>query len=294
MPIGALGLTLIGGALSAGGQGWNNRNQKKQNEADRAHQLAVMEKERAWALEDFARENSYNSPEEQMNRLRQAGLNPNLVYGKGATTTAGAIRNVQGKDQSQKAPQIDPNSIINGATSAFQLQLQNAQRANLEATTDNLTAQNAVIQKEALLKESQISKNVQDTATTTFQLEQAKELKDSVIKKANLENQLTNKKIQTETVNQQYTMGKNGRETRKTIEDILTQQIQRAKTSEETKQLKQSRDAIKRINVSNAEIKEAEAKLRSLGINPNDPTYMRVLVQLLESYVSKNLPPFLK
>ena len=34
--------------------------------------------------------NAYNDPSAQMERLKQAGLNPNLVYGGGATTTASA------------------------------------------------------------------------------------------------------------------------------------------------------------------------------------------------------------
>lgn len=38
------------------------------------------------SIEQWNRENAYNSPTAQMERLRQAGLNPNLVYGGGATT----------------------------------------------------------------------------------------------------------------------------------------------------------------------------------------------------------------
>lgn len=34
--------------------------------------------------------NAYNDPSAQMERLKQAGLNPNMVYGGGATTTASA------------------------------------------------------------------------------------------------------------------------------------------------------------------------------------------------------------
>ena len=37
-------------------------------------------------IAQWHRENAYNSPTAQMERLRQAGLNPNLVYGGGATT----------------------------------------------------------------------------------------------------------------------------------------------------------------------------------------------------------------
>ena len=40
---------------------------------------------RKWAIEDRDFENAYNHPKQQMQRLKEAGLNPNLVYGNGAT-----------------------------------------------------------------------------------------------------------------------------------------------------------------------------------------------------------------
>lgn len=36
--------------------------------------------------------NAYNSPKAQMERLKEAGLNPHLVYGNGATATGGELR----------------------------------------------------------------------------------------------------------------------------------------------------------------------------------------------------------
>ena len=42
------------------------------------------------SIEMWNMNNAYNDPSAQMERLKQAGLNPNLVYGGGATTTASA------------------------------------------------------------------------------------------------------------------------------------------------------------------------------------------------------------
>ena len=52
---------------------------KRQTEAANAYNLQM------WHMQ-----NAYNDPSQQMARLKAAGLNPNLVYGKGATTTAGS------------------------------------------------------------------------------------------------------------------------------------------------------------------------------------------------------------
>lgn len=47
--------------------------------------LLTANKMRKWAIEDRDFENAYNHPKQQMQRLKEAGLNPNLVYGNGAT-----------------------------------------------------------------------------------------------------------------------------------------------------------------------------------------------------------------
>jgi hypothetical protein len=54
----------------------------------RRQRLADAENERRWHMQ-----NAYNTPKEQMLRLKDAGLNPNLIYGSGGTNVgnAGAI-----------------------------------------------------------------------------------------------------------------------------------------------------------------------------------------------------------
>ena len=76
---------------------FGNRNYKRQRKAE----------ERAWQrtleLRDY--ENKYNSPQEQMKRLMEAGLNPHLMYGQGTqaqpasrqSTSGGQIQNSQFK-----------------------------------------------------------------------------------------------------------------------------------------------------------------------------------------------------
>lgn len=56
-------------------------------------------------LEQWNRENEYNTPESQMRRLAEAGLNPNLVYGSGAGQSVAA------KSPSYKAPDQTPGHL---------------------------------------------------------------------------------------------------------------------------------------------------------------------------------------
>lgn len=97
-------------------------------------------------LEMWERGNVYNSPEAQMERLRQAGLNPNLVYGSGSAPGASA-----GQLPKFNAPNVQydyPAPQIGGALSAYQdFTLKKAQ-------TDNVQEQNKVIKADAGLKET--------------------------------------------------------------------------------------------------------------------------------------------
>lgn len=75
---------LIGGALIGAGAGifdniFNNKSNQRAYERDRAD-----------ALSDWNRQNEYNSPKAQMARFKEAGLNPQLIYGQGTPGNASA------------------------------------------------------------------------------------------------------------------------------------------------------------------------------------------------------------
>lgn len=83
------GSSLIGSIAGAIGQ---NRvvnkqieAQKRENQLNREYNLMLARQQNQWNLEQWQRENDYNSPTSQMARLRQAGLNPDLMYGQGTT-----------------------------------------------------------------------------------------------------------------------------------------------------------------------------------------------------------------
>ena len=94
----------------------NIGSKKRQNQAD------------AKNIEFWKMQNQYNTPAAQMQRLKDAGLNPNLIYGSspaGASGSAGSIA------PSKPAPYAikDPSQTI------AQMQLLKAQEDNLNANT---------------------------------------------------------------------------------------------------------------------------------------------------------------
>lgn len=77
-------------------------------------------------------QNAYNTPEKQMQRLKDAGLNPALMYGQGTTG------NAQGAPQAQYndlAPYSSPAEHAQSVAAGVQMSLANAQKRNIESQT---------------------------------------------------------------------------------------------------------------------------------------------------------------
>ena len=80
---------IVGGTQAASAAGTNAANALlyKRQRADNRQDAATAYQR---SIDMWNMNNAYNDPSAQMERLKQAGLNPNLVYGGGATTTASA------------------------------------------------------------------------------------------------------------------------------------------------------------------------------------------------------------
>lgn len=298
MPLGALLPIAMGAASLIGGAITNRRNRKaqiEQNYQDREHEKYMYTWQRHDALADWNRENAYNSPEQQMTRLRQAGLNPHLVYGKGADATGGHISNVSPTPSSKMAPMWrDP---IPNALTAFQ------NMAMVTAQTDNLNQQTAIGKQQELLTQAQTAKTITDNARGQFELAQAKDLRDLVVERAKLENEKLD-------IENEVTLNRDAREelanssnVALTLQKVLTEQmntvnarLQTAKTPEEIRKLQLEQEQL-RVAIQNAQnegvLKQFDADMRKQGIDPRDPVYIRLLMKLLSGikpYAEKHFP----
>ena len=95
--------------------------------AKRRQQLADQQNIKFWNMQ-----NAYNTPKQQMARLKDAGLNPNLIYGSNANT------GVAGSVSPSKA---SPYNIQNPVPSAVQTALMGAQINNLNSIADKNRAE---------------------------------------------------------------------------------------------------------------------------------------------------------
>lgn len=92
------------------------------------------------SLEQWQRENAYNSPSQQMQRLKDAGLNPNLAYDHIGNQSGSSpqMSPVESKFNQTDYRQRKFEGLVDAVSKLSNMRYQSAQVDNLEATNDNL------------------------------------------------------------------------------------------------------------------------------------------------------------
>lgn len=83
------------------------------------------------------KQNEYNKPINQMARLREAGLNPNLVYGNGNAIIASS--GASGGAMANITPSSGEFDVLGKMSIQKAMEKENAQIDNIEANTDSVT-----------------------------------------------------------------------------------------------------------------------------------------------------------
>lgn len=162
--IGAAG-SVIGGGIGALGQSSANRTNIRLQREQNAWNEKQAEKANKWNLEQWERENLYNSPQQQMQRLEQAGLNPNLMYGQGNPGSASSLKSEM------------PSSVAPARVNSSMQFLGNslAPAISLYQDLQNRQAQLTVQQKQAALLDEEIAGKAIDNVIKGYNSQKAKE-----------------------------------------------------------------------------------------------------------------------
>jgi len=129
---------LIGGAFSLIQGGLDRKAAIASQERSSLENRKAVDLQYQRSIQDWNRQNAYNDPSQQMQRLKDAGLNPNLVYGSGspANTATSAP-----KSENVKMDYQIPSGIQLPQIQQFQdMQLKRVQMDNVAAQTDNTKA----------------------------------------------------------------------------------------------------------------------------------------------------------
>lgn len=161
----AAGSSIIGGAIGAFGQSSANRTNIRLQREQQAWNERQAEKANKWNLEQWERENLYNSPMQQMQRLEQAGLNPNLMYGQGNPGSASSLKSEM------------PSSVAPARVNSSLQFLGNSLAPAISMYQDlqNRQAQLSVQQKQAALLDQEIAGKALDNIFKGYNNTMAKE-----------------------------------------------------------------------------------------------------------------------
>lgn len=246
---------IIGGALAAAGSAGSAVATGKMNK-----------KNRQFSLDMWNKQNDYNNPINQRARLEAAGLNPHLIYG---SNSSGGVAAPTPDFKHQAA---DYN--INGTAIANSYMDARMRREQI----NNLQAQNEVIQQDALLKAAQIAQTQKSTAKTEFETQKGQSLLDYSLEAAKENIRKTQVSTQVMLNQDERNAAQNAQSLAEGVQRISNLREQNANSIEERNRIRADTQRI----LNDSETKKLDNDLRRKGINPQDPTWLRILGRLLD------------
>lgn len=248
--------------------------------------VALYERQRTDALADRAFENEYNSPAAQMQRLKDAGLNPNLIYGNGGSAVSSSVNTRSSSAPSQ--PVAQPLQLdLGGAVREFmQIQMMDAQTRQTEANINLINSTAKLRVGQAAYTEALNILTGQKTQTEASKMrgiDLENQLKSATMG-ANIEHiLLENAKLRADTkftLNQdERNAAMNSVSVKEGLERIIEMKIQHSKSIEETKNLMQVRENLQQDN----RIKILDEYLTSIGIDKTEGTFFRIFEEAMQN-----------
>lgn len=280
----AAGANLIGGVV-------NNAYQQSTNRASRRWQEKMYDKQRADNLSDWSMSNEYNSPQQQMARLKMAGLNPNLVYGNGAQAgEAAGVKAASHGNWNPQAPELPLGTAAGAGIAAYQdARLKDAQIDLLKEREKNL------VEDSRLKAIKGISESVRQALDGVRKVggelanKKAAGLMDSQFQAAQLGVDRLKSEIAGIDARTEFTTNSDRRadnvdrrQAAITAESLMTSRINRAKTQAEIDNLALAAQNM----IKDGVLKQLEMDMRSKGASWSDPLWQRQLMKIWDKYLT--------
>lgn len=213
----------LGIASSFAGNIANNRNidtqvseQRKENQANRDWNLNLAKMQNNWNIEQWNRENAYNSPAAQMARYKAAGLNPDLMYGQQNLSAASPEMTAgEGSQPTDVSNLANKRTVGDMITQAATTRLTNAQAKLAESQADKVDAETVgqtinndwlpkLLKGQTEINEADVRQKLADAGLKGKQIEVATEqikvmqqsVKESQAKINDLQSQMENRTFQ--------------------------------------------------------------------------------------------------
>lgn len=248
------------------GQGINAVSQGSMNRKTRKWQEAMYARQRADAISDRDYQNWYDSPVEQMRRLKEGGINPRMAFQSGVENTGSVTRSTSMDAWNPRPVEFDMGSVI-GA-------YQNAEVK--QAQIDNLKAQNELINMQALWTNYKAAKEGTDLRMTSGA--DAANLFEELLLTQFDAAKATLNKTKAET---KVALDRNEREILSNAQS-LAEGVERILTLRQGRELsKQQVESIRR----DVDLKNLDINLRKKwNLSPSDPLWIRLITPFLEKF----------
>lgn len=280
--LGAAAISAAGGAANAFAQGKMN---KKSMEFSRE----MYQTQKADNLAFWNMQNEYNSPEAQMQRFTDAGLNPNLIYGQSNASGPISTPDVQKPQFESTRPGDIVPAVLSGIDLVTNLEMKQAQ-------TDNIKAQNDVIRQQAILMGSQISNTEASTKQRLLDYNFRNELfatdvearKEQLRKLRNDIDISTNQDLRA-AVQQSSNLKEAEQRILSAIQSRSYQRQQMAQSKAEVQRIKTDTDRIiEQIQLmrKDGQMKDLDVWLSKQGIRAGDPIWYRAIASVFDTMIN--------
>lgn len=281
---------IIGQVISTIGAGRQNRknieyareNRDIQHEWDRQS----YERQRKDALDDYERQNRYNSPAQQMQRFKEAGINPHAQFAQGrGENTGGVIRSSTPSRTSTPPPQMTSNAFEGFSTVNPMDELgkyiavkQGQQNVNKTAAETELLLMEQVTKGIDQIGKMIDNTNKQlDSKEKEIRLKYLDEIQMALINKYKVESQSTAAgTVATQDANKRANQLQPGA-IQKQAQEIIALKASSAKTKADKLNVEQmTKNAAK-----TEQLQALELRLKEAGLDGSDPLYIKAVVRYL-------------
>jgi len=248
------------------------------NRRNRKWSEQMYERQQGDNIEFWNMQNEYNSPQAQMARFQEAGLNPNLIYGQGNAGNASPISTPDVQPVNLRNPEYGnaiPNAL-SALTAMYDLDIKQAQ-------VDNMRVQNTVLEQDALLRSAQIGNLQTQTERGRFDLDFESEMR-------NVSADARREHVRQLSTSTDLSLRRDFREAAQNASS-LSEAAERIKTMvyDRTKYKPAERDRIiANIDILRKEgiLKQMDIDMRKNGMTWQDPLAIRFGAKLLESLLN--------
>lgn len=250
---------IAGAAAAVGSAVYSGIQTGKMNKRAERFSREMYAKQRSDALTDWDKQNAYNDPSSQMARLKDAGLNPNLVYGNGqnAAGEASQPRASSSSMPNYKVPEYDIGGV---ALNALQMRQIQSNISRTDAETDAINTRS-------------VGEDFKNQLNTAIGLE-------AMVNRYSDQSQVT--ELQREKMNAEWETQKSVGYDGKHFGDKNTPYAKAVKAGlEQSIQDLRNAKVQEDVGRATAVVKQFEANLSKQGIAPNSPWYLKSITTLL-------------